>query len=302
MTLPFDAIPAPGTYPDFPAFDELGGRAIMLHLALAFRVLVRPADGEFFADEATLRASRSDVYDTNEDAAPALVQVGASRNIWAWFRFADVPETASVLRPDDVLPGDPGRWIRQVLPPVAACGTTRYYQHVELIDARTKTKDLWSACRGQTPALFVSFVGSDTDEASQTRAFYRVNAEYQIRVLSSNYRGGVAARYTPPTASEKAADPGVSRMIGDVRDYFIKDRTLSRTASVLTVKLGRHQTLDGLTRERVVCDGLTVNLIGAVYTPALSCEVQNPWRIWMQLQDALGRNAGPPNEVTGAAA
>lgn len=300
MSLPFDAIPAPGTYPDFPSFDELGGRAIMMHLALAYRVLVRPEGASYFADENALRSARSEVHDTNEDAAPALTQVGSTRNVWAWFRYSELAESTSILRPSDVEVGQPGRWIRQVLPPVAACNTTRYYQHVEFCDPRLRVKDLWNACRGQTPALFVSFVGSDTEEASQTRAFCRVNAEYQLRVLSSNYRGGVAARYTPPLAEDEIADPGASRMIGDLRDYFIKDRTLSATDSVLTVKLGRHQTLGGMSRERVVCDALTVNLIGAVYTTALRCEVVSPWRIWMQLQDSLGRNAGPANEITGA--
>jgi hypothetical protein len=167
--------------------------------------------------------------------------------------------------------------------------------------AGLKTRDLWNACRGQTPALFVSLLGSKEEEASQTRAFYRVSAEYQLRVISANYRGGVAARFTPPMVEDEIADPGASRMIGDLRDYFIKDRNLSGTSCVLTVKLGGHQTLGGLSRERVVCDELRVTLIGAVYTSALSCEVRAPWRIWMQLQDSLGRTVGPANEVGAAA-
>lgn len=300
MSGPFDAFPAPGTYTDFPSIDEVQGRALLMHLSLAYRRLVRPESAAYFESLSDLRAARSDVHDTNEDAAPALTQVGQNRNIWAWFRYSDLSESAEVMRPDDVDASRAGRWIRQVLPKVTACGTTRYYQHVELCDARLKTKDLWNACRGQTPALFVSFLGSDQEEASQTRAFYRVTSEFQLRVLSSNYRGGVSARYTPPLADEEIADPGVSRMIGDLRDYFVKDRDLSSTPSILTVKLGRHQTQGELTKDRVICDSLNINIIGAVYTTALTCEVRSPWRIWLQLQDHLGRNVGPQNEIGAA--
>ena len=95
-------LPAPGTNPDFRNIDELTGRALLMHLSLAYRVCSQPEGATYYLDEAALRAQRSDVFDTNEDAAPALAQVGSPGQIWAWFRFSTEAEGSGVLRPADV--------------------------------------------------------------------------------------------------------------------------------------------------------------------------------------------------------
>ncbi len=294
-------LPAPGTNPDFRNIDELTGRALLMHLALAYRVCSQPDGATYYADEAALRAQRSDVFDTDEDAAPALAQVGAMGRgqIWAWFRFSTEAEGPGVLRPDDVAADAPGRWHRQTLPCVAACGTARYYQHVELVDSRLTLKQLWSRCRGKTPALFISYMGSDAEETSQTLAFYHMRLDYQVRVLSANFRGGVAARWSPARQAEAQSDPGASRMIGDVQDYIVKDNRLGGTLGIKKIKIGQHRPLGMLSVERVVCDALALQMVCSVWTPSMPCELVAPWLIWMQLQDELGRAAGPPNQVPG---
>jgi len=293
----FSQLPAPGTNPDFRNIDELTGRALMMHLTLAHRVCSQPDGATYYATEEDLRAQRSDVFDTSEDAAPALAQVGIAQDIWAWFRFSTEAPGPRCIQPADVEAGAPGRWHKQTLPCVAACGTDRYYQHIELVDSRLTIKDLWNRCRGKTPACFISFEGMEAVETSQTLAFYQLSLNYQVRVLSANFRGGVTARWEPARANEAQSDPGASRMIGDVCDYIVKDNNLSGTLGIKKIKIGSHRPAGMLSVERIICDALSLSMVCAVWTPSMPCEFVAPWRIWMQLQDALGNDAGPPNQI-----
>lgn len=290
-----DAPAAPGTYLDHRTADEVVGRALVHNLALVHGFVKQ------CADVAELRGLRGEQQDANDQAAPTLAAVGST--IYAWYRFSEAADDGlSIVTPNDTQ-GNPGRWIKQVLPEPARCGRARYYLHIEMCDNRLTTKQLWARCNGQTPALFISFVGSEPQEASQTRAFYNFNLQYRLRVISANWRGGVQARFTSAAKDtqgqpESQSDPGASRLIGDLRHYFVEDNRLSQPLlGINHVLLGRHVPLDSMDREGVLVDALNITVHAAVWTPNESCQYVDPAHLWLQLQDALGRGAGPNNQL-----
>lgn len=293
------AIPAWGTELDFRTCDEVVGRALVAFAALTYQVCAEPDDAAYFENRADLAAYRADAQDTNDDAAPSLARVGdVPDSIWAWQRFSTATEDSRTVLPTSIVAGDPGRWVRQHLPATARCnGGLRYYQHVEFCDSRLTIKQLHDRCKGKMPSLFVSFLGDRTEEKSQTMAHQRVEAEYQFRILSSNHRGGVSARMTPPIAEEAAVNPGMGRMAGDLRFLLVAENRLAGTPGVLKIKLGGHRPLGELSAERVVCDAVDMTAILDVYVPPLPCELVQPWQIWLQVQDVLGRDVGEPNQV-----
>lgn len=303
---PLDRLALGGSpYLDFRTYPETLGRQLVQAFALTHQTLLTPEDEPYFDTLADLLAARSDVQDTNEDAAPVLAQVGPGPgNIWGWFRFSEEPEGPRCGRPLDVDAGDPGRWIKQRMPWLALCGKARYFQHVEMCKADVKPfgggKDsvsLYSRCAGNLPALFVSFVGDEVEEISQTQAFHHVKAKYRLRVLSENYRGGMAARGTAPRADEAAEDPGAWRTIGDLRDYVLKDNRLSMTYGLKKIIVGPSEEILSRNRERQVVHQLDLTCIVKTWTPNEPCELRKPWRIWLQLQDAAGDDVGPNNDL-----
>jgi hypothetical protein len=291
-----------GTYPDLRDYHERVGRALVQVLALSHRSAVTClADGSPIESLADLRRIDSAVLDVNDDAAPALVQVGKQAgNIWAWFRYLNTEESATVLRPDDVQPGDPGRLVKQVLPIGADCGSNRYYAHVEYAADQLSTNKLIDRARGKTPALFVSLIGDDpTAQESQTYAYHKISAEYRLRVVSANFHGGVQARFQSPVPEERANDPGTQRMIGDIRQALIYDNRLMRCLGVAKTSILPMRTMEERDAERYIFDQCSVRVIGYTLTPNTPCEIVSPWKMWVQLQDAAGLNAGPPVQVPG---
>lgn len=297
------AMPQPGTWLDFRNMTELVGRAWLQAFALAYRTTI-----DFDTVEA-LRGQDDASLDTNDDAAPALAKVGTTGRgqIWAWYRYSlEADDGERIVRPHSVAAEDPGRWHRQTLSHAARCGTTRTFQHVEFCDVRMPVVgagkndvSLWTRCRGQTPALFLSFTGDELEEASQTQAFHRVRLGFRARVLSANWRGGTEARMTPGRPEDQEADPGVYRLVGDLRDLIIKDNRLYPTlgTALLRTVLGPHRPLFDRDVDRIVCDSLDFTAVVSAWTPNTPCEVAKPWKLWVQLQDAAGRNAGPENQM-----
>lgn len=291
---------------DIRNVHEQVGRAMMQVIALSHRIAFTTwMDGAGVSHPiesvADLRRIRQDVLDVTDDAAPCLARVGSQdAEIWAWYRFLNEPESGNRIRPDDVAAGEPGMWVRQHLPEVAACSTTRYLAHVEFCAAQVTAKGLWNRCRGKTPAVFISPIGDDIDENSQVRAFHRLQLRYQIRAMSANWRAGVTARMTPPIKDYEIGDPGTLRTLGDVRRLFIHDNTLERTIGVEQVSLGSLRSTHERGAERIIIDSIDVRAIAYTNTPNTPCDIVTPWSMWVQLQDEIGRNAGQPFQIPGA--
>lgn len=291
--------PDPGEeYADIRDFHERCGRALVQVLALSHRIVLtsRPDGGPIDTLE-DLRQVRPAVLDVADDAAPDLAQVGPhAGDVWAWFRFMVAPESERVVRPVAIAEEDPGRWVRQVLPIGADCGTHRYLAHVEYCSDQVDNRELVNRCRGNTPALFVSLQSDELEEDSQTMAYHKITATYRVRALSANWRGGVQARFQSPLPVERESDPGTQRILGDVRRALIHDNHLS-CLGVEKITLGGMRPLYERGAERMLCDSIQVRVIGYVHSPNAPCEVVAPWVMWVQMQDDAGKNAGPPFEV-----
>lgn len=296
--------------PDIRDFHERVGRALLqvckLSYGLAFSTWVDKSDPSNpvehpLNDITDLRRIRSAVLNTQDDASPDLAQVGTQASgIWGWFRYLNVPESSTVVRPLDVARADPGRWVLQTLPIGADCGTHRYLAHCEYLADQVDNRRLTVPDRNKTPALFVSLQSDELEEHSQTLAFHRYVATYRLRVMSANFHGGVQARFQSPDPVDLASDPGTQRILGDLRRALVHDNTLQRTLGVTKVSLGGLRPLYERSRERTLVDSITVRVIGYVNTPNAPCEVVAPWRMWLQVQDQLGAAAGPPNQVNDA--
>jgi len=274
--------PREGTFLRFTNMDEVVGRALVQRLTLMWRLPLA------FATTAELRATRSDVRDTTDDAAPDIASTPGY--LWAWYRYETAAEDTNVVRPSDVPADKPGRWVRQVWSPMAAENQRRYLTHVEFCDLRIDVAELMDRCRGRTPALFVSPAGDVPQSRSQTMAIHQVALEFRLRVLTQDYRGGVTARFSGEPADASAA-PGASRIIGDLREYLIGDNRLGNLPGVLKITLGAHKPELSKARERLLCDGLDITVQCAVDSPNESCDLRYPWQIWQDLQNQAGASA-----------
>lgn len=292
--------PARGSYLDPREAVEYWGRTLIQHLALAHKVR------EVYESIAALCARESGTLDRSGQPAPELAFVPSMRRTWAWLRFSELAPTAngSVLRPDDLDPDKPGRWVEQVLPHyVAGSNLAQYLRHVEFVDHRIpvfgkpKEANLWDRCRGKTPALFVSCLQDESENTTQTFAYAWFSATYRLRVISANWRGATAAEWGSPVSEEEAAEPGTARIIGDLRWYLTAENTLGHARGLNEVQHGRRVPDNNVHENRMVSDYMDITLVGSVYVPSEPYDYQDPWRIWVQVQDELGRQAVPPFEV-----
>jgi len=288
-----------GSYPDIRDYHERVGRALVQVLALSHRIVLTGwPDGSRIDALDDLRRVRDAVANSQDDAAPLLAQVGPQEgNVWGFFRYLIAPESERVVKPAGLTDADPGRWVQQVLPIGADCGTRRYLAHVEYVSDQIPVSELINRCRNKTPALFVSLQGDELEEHDQGMAYHKVTATYRLRVISANYHGGVQARFESPTDIDRLSDPGTHRALGDCRRALIHDNTLQRCLGVEKVALGALRPLDQRDTERMLCDSIQVKIIGYVYSPNAPCEIVAPWKMWLQMQDELGKDAGPPFEI-----
>jgi hypothetical protein len=87
------------------------------------------------------------------------------------------------------------------------------------------------------------------------------------------------------------------RILGDIRRLLIHDNSLMNVVGVEKISLGTIRNVFEKDAERVIVDAMDVRCIAYSHTPNTPCEIVSPWRMWIQLQDELGVNAGPPNQL-----
>lgn len=285
-----ETLPNPSTYLDIRKLEEVVARVLLFHFSLAFQVRTP------YGSLSELRAQPSRFQDDHGTGAPDLAQV--SGDTFAWYRFDKRPDDGIfIVRPDDVVPEDAGRWVKQKLPHYAACGAPRFFQWIEFVDGRLSIEELWDRCRGRTPSLFISCHGDELENVSQTRAYHFYEARYRLRVLSANFRGGLGARFGSPESTEKVEDPGAAKMLGWLRWYLISENKLGKTVGISEVELGGRTPDSSRAVERVISDYIDITVRGSVHTPNEPCDVIVPEQIWMQFQDSHEVNIGDPVQI-----
>ncbi len=303
-----------GRRADFRDYHERVGRALIQVFALAHRVAfgVRPDDAPLLTVE-DLRQIRSDVLNAQDDACPDLAKVGpGAGGMWAWFRYLIAPESETCVRPADLAADAPGRWIAQVLPIGADCGSNRYIASMEYLSSRVDNKNLLKRSRGKTPAVFISFAGDEPTEEGQTKAQHRIDTDYTIRIVCANFHAGVQARFQSPLEIERKSDPGAHRIAGDLRRLLTMGYQLQQSQQmpadikpwmgclgVETIRLGGLREVAQWDAERLVVFEMSIKVIGYVETSNTPCEILDPWQMWCQLQDDQGNPAAamPPFQV-----
>lgn len=284
-------LPDPSTYLDIRNLEEVIGRALLFHFALTFQKRTP------YGSIKELRAQASRYQDDHGTGAPNLAEIGPN-NVFAWYRFdTRADDGKTIIKPDDVPQTDAGRWVQQKLPHYARCGAPKFFEWIEYTDARLSLEEMWNRARSQAPALFISSLGDDLINASQTRAYHFYEARYRLRVLSANFRGGVAARFGSPVSDEKEQDPGTAKLLGWLRWYLIGENKLGKTFGVSEVEL-RGRTPD-MSRavERIVSDYIEIVVRGSVHTPNEPCDIISPTEIWVQMQNSFEVDVGDPIQI-----
>ncbi len=278
--------PSKNSYLDIRNLQEVVGRVLLYHFSLAFQART---SYESFAD---LRAQASRYQDDHGTGAPNLAQIG--KDTYAWYRFDERTDDGSnVIKPNDLQPSESGRWIKQKLPHYVECGTPKYFAWIEYTDLRLSIEEMWNRGRGQGPCLFISCLGDELTNVSQTRAYHFYELRYRLRVLSANFRGGVAARFGSPESKEQELDPGAAELLGWLRWYLISENKLGPTVGMSEVELKSYTPDLSESAERIISDYIEILVRGSVYTPNEPCDFITPSALWMKLQEDL-----PMPEVT----
>lgn len=201
--------------------DERIGRALCKCIFLKFGAL----DAGSYADTGALRAATSRTLPDVETVATSLAHVQALGRTFAW----SVTDTRAddgqlVIKPDDREPDQQGRWLAAPFPDWPGPFHWHGLEFVGLIDravpleSRGAQPSLLTLCKGKTPAVFVSFVGK-TDRTvldQEPGAILMTTLNFQIRIISKNWRGSPSARYGSEIPEEADLDPGASALAGRI--------------------------------------------------------------------------------------
>ena len=182
-----------------------------IHLGLGWR---RPAAADLVALEA------DDVASVPDRALRLVTSEGVA---YRWHNASRLGHRspyviAPLSRPNN------GRWIRQSTRVTLGPNyykplhrvTTGYAKAVQLFQGESGEE--LDRIFGQKPAFLVEWTGDDlVTKSAQAGTIYQANYEFAIHVISQNLRQGAEAVQGSPIAGEDVADPGLNRMIGDLR-------------------------------------------------------------------------------------
>lgn len=145
----------------------------------------------------------------------ALAFVTASGYAWRFDRYSTAAASSTVIVPADGPAA--GRWIR-----TASTSASGYLKAANLYDGEPDEGDILEWLFGQVPSVVVVWDGDDYEPKSggSPGALYRVPMRFSIWAISRNLRGEQQGITGSQLAGEAAADPGVYRIVGDLRRYL----------------------------------------------------------------------------------
>lgn len=145
----------------------------------------------------------------------ALAYTTATAQVWQFNRFSQAAASSSVLVPDDAPTA--GRWLL-----TASTSSSGYLNIVTLYDGEPDEDSVLQWLFGQVPNVIIVWEGDDYTPKSggSPGALYRVPMRFSIWAISRNLRGQQQGITGSQIASEAAVDPGVNRILGDLRRYL----------------------------------------------------------------------------------
>lgn len=155
----------------------------------------------------------------------ALVFVQADNNLWAWDPDSQATMSATALQSTTLAPTAYGRWLRVDTAWTYGAGgvnlgkkPTGYLRSVETYACDDGPEAAIERVTSYLPGVLVQFVGDELESLDiRPGTFYRSTLSFKLLVLSQNLRYAPAATQGPRDAAEAADDPGVYRIVGDLR-------------------------------------------------------------------------------------
>lgn len=189
------------------------GLTRILHLALGWR---HPA----VADQAALVATPVEHLPSG-----ALVFVTSDSNLWEWDPDSEALVSALVLQSTQLPPTARGRWLKVVTPWSYGAGGINlaqrqdgYLRAIETYSSDDGPEAAIERVSSYLPSCMVQFTGDEPESLSNIPGtFYRDVLSFTLLIMSQNLRYAPNATQGPRDSVEALDDPGVYRIIGDVR-------------------------------------------------------------------------------------
>lgn len=208
------------TYLDVRTAVTTVERALVEALSLAYQIRHEAA-----ADLAELKGVISKGGSSNAIPNRALRYVQSEGVVYRWMTYSSNAEALPyVVLPADRAETSKGRWERQTSSVTVGPNyfrpvhreRTGYARLVQLWQGSEAEEGL-NRIFGQSPAFTVRWTGDQLTTKGNQRALYEANLPFEVWCYARNYRQDWEALEGSPVASEAAVEPGLWRMMGDVR-------------------------------------------------------------------------------------
>jgi hypothetical protein len=219
-----------------------------------------------------------------------LIYVASVRLAYEWSTSSSAPDDGDlIVKPSDA--GATGRWLR-----TPSTVQTGYLVGVRLYEGEQSEEEVLDRLLGQAPAVAIRWLSaSHTPKSQIPGALYRYETDFDLWVVSSNYRGSALpeAVVGSPVAGEAAFDPGANAMIGDLK------RLLAGTTGeelgqpgIAYVEIGKEEPVYRSLAERRFVFGLGVRVHASVANPDDDDVTADELALQYQLD---GADYGPPD-------
>lgn len=195
------------------------------------------------ATNAALKALPSASRPTTESGGERAY-VTATGRVWQWSRYSTATASSSVLVPDDAPTA--GRWLL-----TTSTNPTGYLKAIRLYDGEPSEEKVLVWLFGQVPSVIIEWEGEEyvAKSGGSPGALYWYEPRFSIWAISRNLRGEKQGAIGSAIASEAVADPGVNRIIGDLRRY-LAGSDINQTGVAYCEILSSDRVLSSATAER----------------------------------------------------
>lgn len=164
-----------------------------------------------------------------------LQPVTSPLSVWLWYPYSTAADNGStVVQPDDVPVGEPGRWLRadnqqtfapdpneDPVPERLDQIQSGYLKRVILWNGEFKKKEFEERILAHRPCVAIAWNASQNNQAGTYAGnITEYPATFEILVCSQNLRPEQEAMYGGGTAADTAEDPGAIRILGDVKQLL----------------------------------------------------------------------------------
>lgn len=211
-----------------------------------------------------------------------LQPVTSPLSVWLWYPYSTATDNGtSVVEPDDVPTGEPGRWIitddQQAFAPDPDTNPvpvrldqiqSGYLTRVILWNGEFRRKEFEERILAYRPCVAIAWQQSDPKQAGTYAGnITEYPATFEILVCSQNLRPEQESFYGGGTAADTAEDPGAIRILGDIKQLLAdagKYSPILAQPGIQRVVLGAEDVVDVDLAERKAIVSLMVTVEATV--------------------------------------